>query len=61
VKFCKLFRVRAWLLSGGAVSRDDLRLLACLGGSLQEIEHLREKAPASWAMREIGERQRTGL
>lgn len=45
VKLYKLFRVRAWLLSGGTVSRDDLRLLAYLGETLQEIEHLREKVP----------------
>jgi MoxR-like ATPase len=45
VKLYKLFRVRAWLFSGGTVSRDDLRLLAYLGESIQEIEHLREKVP----------------
>src|SRR5918995_2405211 len=45
VKLYKLFRVRAWLLSGGTVSLDDLRLLAYLGETVQEIEHLREKVP----------------
>lgn len=45
VKLYKLFRVRAWLFSGGTVSRDDLKLLAYLGESLQEIEHLRDKVP----------------
>jgi MoxR-like ATPase len=45
VKLYKLFRVRAWLFSGGTVTRDDLRLLAYLGESLQEIELLREKVP----------------
>ena len=45
VKLYKLFRVRAWLLSGGTVSRDDLRLLAYLGETHQEIDHLREKVP----------------
>jgi len=45
VKLYKLFRVRAWLLSGGTVSLDDLRLLAYLGETIQEIEHLREKVP----------------
>jgi MoxR-like ATPase len=45
VKLYKLFRVRAWLFSGGVVSRDDLRLLAYLGETIQEIEHLREKVP----------------
>ena len=37
--------VRAWLFSGGVVSRDDLRLLAYLGETHQEIELLREKVP----------------
>ncbi len=45
VKLYKLFRCRAWLLSGGTVSRGDLRLLAYLGESLQEIELLRKKVP----------------
>ena len=45
VKLYKLFRVRSWLLSGGTVSRDDLRLLAYLGESEAEIDHLREKVP----------------
>jgi MoxR-like ATPase len=46
VKLYKLLRVRAWLLSGGTVTRDDLRLLAYLGETHQEIELLREKVPA---------------
>ena len=45
VKLYKLFRVRAWLFSGGAVTRDDLRLLAYLGETQQEIALLREKVP----------------
>jgi len=45
VKLYKLFRVRSWLFSGGTVSRDDLRLLAYLGETHQEIEHLRTKVP----------------
>jgi len=45
VKLYKLFRVRAWLFSGGTVTYDDLRLLAYLGESHQEIELLREKVP----------------
>jgi MoxR-like ATPase len=45
VKLYKLFRVRAWLLSGGTVSRADLSLLAYLGESLAEVERLREKVP----------------
>jgi MoxR-like ATPase len=45
VKLYKLFRVRAWLFSGGAVGRDDLRLMAYLGETQQEIALLREKVP----------------
>lgn len=45
VKLYKLFRVRAWLFSGGTVTRDDLRLLAYLGESHREIELLRQKVP----------------
>src|SRR5215510_9534085 len=45
VKLYKLFRCRAWLFSGGVVSRDDLRLLAYLGETHQEIELLRKKVP----------------
>jgi MoxR-like ATPase len=45
VKLYKLFRFRAWLFTGGTVSRDDLRLLAFLGETHQEIELLREKVP----------------
>src|SRR5438552_14149924 len=46
VKLHKLFRVRAWLLSGGTVTRDDLRLLAYMGETHQEMALLREKVPA---------------
>jgi MoxR-like ATPase len=45
VKLYKLFRVRSWLFSGGVVSKDDLRLLAYLGETHQEIDHLRVKVP----------------
>jgi MoxR-like ATPase len=46
VKLYKLFRIRAWLLTGGTVSREDLRLLAYLGETHQEMELLRGKVPA---------------
>jgi len=46
VKLYKLLRARAWLFSGGTVTRDDLRLLAYLGETHQEIDLLREKVPA---------------
>ncbi len=45
VKLYKLFRVRAWLFSGGTVNRDDLKLLAYLGETHQEMALLREKIP----------------
>jgi MoxR-like ATPase len=45
VKLYKLLRVRAWLFGGGTVGKDDLRLLAYLGETHQEIEQLREKVP----------------
>jgi MoxR-like ATPase len=45
VKLYKLFRVRAWLFRGGTVSRDDLKLLAYLGESHEEMALLREKVP----------------
>jgi MoxR-like ATPase len=45
VKLYKMLRVRAWLFSGGTVSRDDLRLLAHLGESHAEIDTLREFVP----------------
>lgn len=45
VKLYKLFRVRSWLLSGGTVTRDDLRLLMYLGDTPAEMALLREKVP----------------
>ncbi len=45
VKLYKLFRVRAWLFSGGTVTHDDLKLLAYLGETHQEMDLLREKIP----------------
>jgi len=45
VKLYKLFRMRAWLLTGGSVTRDDLRLLSYLGETHQEIKLLRDKVP----------------
>ena len=45
VKLYKLFRVRAWLFSGGTVTRDDLRLLVYLGETHQEMALLRDKVP----------------
>jgi MoxR-like ATPase len=46
VKLYKLLRIRAWIFSGGVVDRDDLRVLAYLGETHQEMALLREKVPA---------------
>ena len=46
VKLYKVLRVRAWLLTGGTVNRDDLKLLAYLGETNQEMDLLREKVPS---------------
>lgn len=45
VKLYKLLRTRAWVMHGGAVERDDLRLLAYLGETREEIDLLEEKVP----------------
>jgi MoxR-like ATPase len=45
VKLYRLLRARAWLLHGGAVTRDDLRLVAYLGESQDELALLEEKVP----------------
>ncbi|MBL8799488.1 MAG: AAA family ATPase [Planctomycetia bacterium] len=45
VKLYKLFRIRAWLFTGGAVTRDDLRLLTYLGDTHNEIKLLRDEVP----------------
>lgn len=45
VKLYKLFRVRSWLMTGGTVTRDDLRLLMYLGETPEEMALLREKVP----------------
>jgi MoxR-like ATPase len=52
VKLYKLFRVRAWLFGGGIVGLDDLRLLAYLGETHQEIELLRAKVPTLLGLNE---------
>ncbi|MCB9536254.1 MAG: AAA family ATPase [Myxococcales bacterium] len=45
VKLYRLLRTRAWLLRGGTVERDDLRLLAHLGDSREQLERLAERVP----------------
>ncbi len=46
VKLYKLLRVRAWLLSGGTVGREDFKLLTYLGETHEEMALLRQKVPA---------------
>jgi MoxR-like ATPase len=45
IKLYKLLRVRAWIVHGGAVEREDLQLLAYLGETREEIDLLEEKVP----------------
>jgi MoxR-like ATPase len=45
IKLYKLLRTRAWIFHGGAVERQDLRLLAYLGETRAEIDLLEEKVP----------------
>lgn len=45
VKLYKLLRTRAWLLAGGVVEREDLRLLAHLGETRAELDLLADKVP----------------
>jgi MoxR-like ATPase len=45
VKLYKLFRVRAWLFSGGTVSKGDMKLLTYLGETHREIQHLKNRVP----------------
>ncbi len=45
VKLYRLLRTRAWIVHGGAVEREDLRLLSYLGETREEIDLLEEKVP----------------
>ena len=45
MKLYRLLRTRAWLFHGGKVERDDFRLLAYLGESVEELELLQDKVP----------------
>lgn len=45
VKLYRLLRARAWIHHGGAVEREDLRLLAYLGESKEEMDLLEDKVP----------------
>ena len=45
VKLYRLLRTRAWIFHGGAVEREDLRLLSYLGETREEVDLLEEKVP----------------
>ncbi|MGE0870835.1 MAG: AAA family ATPase [Kofleriaceae bacterium] len=45
VKLYRLLRINAWIVHGGAVERSDLRLLAYLGETRDEIDLLEQKVP----------------
>ena len=45
VKLYRLLRTRAWVIHGGAVEREDLRLLSYLGETREEIDLLEDKVP----------------
>jgi MoxR-like ATPase len=45
VKLYRLLRTRAWVVRGGAVERDDLRMLAYLGESREEMDLLENEVP----------------
>lgn len=45
VKLYRLLRSRAWIHHGGAVEREDLRLLAYLGETKEEMDLLEDKVP----------------
>jgi MoxR-like ATPase len=45
VKLYRLLRTHAWIVHGGAVERADLRLLAYLGETREEIDVLEDKVP----------------
>jgi MoxR-like ATPase len=45
IKLYRLLRTRAWIFHGGAVEREDLKLLSYLGETREEIDLLEEKVP----------------
>ncbi|MBE2247993.1 MAG: AAA family ATPase [Myxococcus sp.] len=45
IKLYRLLRTRAWIVHGGAVEREDLKLLSYLGETREEIDLLEEKVP----------------
>ncbi len=45
VKLYRLLRTHAWIVHGGAVERSDLKLLAYLGETRDEVDLLEDKVP----------------
>jgi MoxR-like ATPase len=45
VKLYRLLRTRAWIMHGGAVTRQDLQMLSYLGETEEEVDLLEEKVP----------------
>ena len=45
VKLYRLLRTHAWITHGGAVEREDLRLLSYLGETRDEVDLLEDKVP----------------
>jgi len=45
IKLYRLIRANAWLHRGGAVEREDLRLLTYLGETMEEVDLLKTKVP----------------
>jgi len=45
IKMYRLLRTRAWILHGGTVEREDLRLLSYLGETMDAIDLLETKVP----------------
>jgi len=45
VKLYKILRTHAWLARGGAVEREDLKLLAYVGETPEQMRRLAEKVP----------------
>jgi MoxR-like ATPase len=45
VKLYRLLRTRAWIVHGGAVTRQDLQMLSYLGETSEEVDLLEEKVP----------------
>ncbi len=54
VKLYRLLRTHAWIVHGGAVERSDLKLLAYLGETRDEIDLLEQKVPRLLGLASLG-------